>query len=70
LLAEIYLKGEVVTRDSKKGLQLFQLAARQGNATAALTLANHYFVGQDVQSNYVDAYKWMVIAKQLGACPT
>jgi hypothetical protein len=42
--------------------QLFELAAAKGHGEAMYNLANIYQNGQSVPQNYIEAYKWYMLA--------
>lgn len=61
----MYVKGVEVKRDYKKGLNLLQIAAVQGNAEAQYNLGVTYYNGFGVKQDYQTAKKlWEIAAKQ------
>lgn len=54
-------------RDYVKALRLYRLAAEQGHAEAAFSVANFYFIGRAVPQDYVEYEKWLKRAADLGS---
>jgi hypothetical protein len=61
-LANIYLNGEGVERSCDQGLALLQSAATQPNLRARKRLAFLYEIGDCVQRDRVQAYRWLALA--------
>jgi hypothetical protein len=58
------MRGEGVTQDSKESASWFRLAADQGNAGAQYYLGLAYATGMGVQQDYVQALKWVELARE------
>jgi TPR repeat protein len=66
-LGEMYLRGEGVTQDTQRGLELLELAASLGHSTAAFNLgALHRSGGYGVPIDPEKSRRFFLMAKQLG----
>lgn len=66
LVGDLYARGEGVTRDPEKALDLFRRAARQGLAAAQNNLGRAYQVGLGVRKDAVEAAGWYKKAAAAG----
>ncbi len=62
-LAYLYDLGLGVSQDRKIAFQLYQLSAEKGFARAMLNLGISYYQGIVEAPNYVEAYKWLDLAR-------
>ena len=62
-----YEKGDGVTRDLKKALELYKQAAEQGNAEAQYYLGRFYNWGHGVTKDWAEAVKWYKKASDVDA---
>lgn len=58
-LADMYVKGEGVSRSCEQAVVLLKTAAEKENARARNRLASMYATGICVQRNRVEAYRWL-----------
>ena len=66
-MAEMYLRGEGVSPDVEKGLDLLRRAASLGHSTAAFNLGALYRTGGcGVQKDLEKSKKFFLLAKELG----
>lgn len=66
MLGALYSEGWGVARDQAVAFHWFQLAAAQGNPTAAFNLALAYERGEGVAKNPAEAEKWYAKAAEAG----
>lgn len=64
LLGELYVNGELVPRDHKEALRLFEAAAEGGDRDARLRVAEHYRNGDSDIRNLHMAEKWELSAEK------
>jgi uncharacterized protein len=64
-LGMMYVSGKGVLQDNKEAIKWFTKAAQQGDALAQYNLVLMYAKGEGVQ-NYVEAYKWALLAGMNG----
>jgi len=63
VLALMYYEGqEGVQQDYSKAVHWFNKAAEQGDASAQYFLADMYYEGEGVIKDYVESYKWLLLA--------
>ena len=65
-LGLMYVRGDGVTKDPKKGIQWYRLAAKQGRAEAQNNLAFMYAEGEGVTQDFIRAHMWWSIAASQG----
>ena len=58
-IAQMYLKGDVITKDAKQGAQWLQVAADNGDAEAQVQLALLYASGTGVYRDKALAVAWL-----------
>lgn len=63
-LAMDYYEGKIVSKDDKKALKWFKLAASRGLSDAQAVLGDMYLEGQGIQKSYKEAIKWYKLAAQ------
>jgi TPR repeat protein len=64
ILGWMYVRGGTsVAQDKSEGLRWFRRAADQGNSDAQEALGLSYILGDGVSQDYVQAYKWLTLAK-------
>jgi TPR repeat protein len=66
VLGSMYDAGIGVTKDDRKALQWYRLAAEQGNADAQFNLGDMYANGQGVTQDNREAVKWLRLAAEQG----
>lgn len=66
ILAELYAKGIVFTRDRVQAAYWMQKAAAAGDAFAQAELADYFVRGHGVPRNLVEAYAWFLLAAPIG----
>jgi uncharacterized protein len=66
ILAEMYLNGDNVQKNITTSVELYELAANQGNADAQYSLGVIYRDGSGVVQSYQEAMKWFQAAAQSG----
>jgi len=59
----LYSSGKGVPTDAARALQLFQMAANQGNGHAQYQLADRFATGAGSPTDFIRAYQWMTIAR-------
>lgn len=65
-LGLLYLSGQAVPLNKQKGIDLIYKAANQGVVTAQYQLSFCFELGDGVQKDLVQAYKWALIATRSG----
>jgi TPR repeat protein len=63
----MYITGAVVLKDTSQAAGWYHKAAEQGNANAQFILGVMYEAGTGVPEDYVQAAKWLYLAKANGA---
>lgn len=61
-----FLYGKTLAKDVKKGVELLTKSAEQGNVEAQYALVICYYPGNAVIEDFVEAYKWSLIANVNG----
>ena len=64
--AEMYAKGEGVTKSTKDAIEWYQKAAEQGNADAQMALGKIHLGGKGAPKNSVESAKWFGLAAAQG----
>ncbi len=65
-LGGLYLRGDGISRDIKKGLKLTKLAANLGNASAMIRLSDLYDKGQHIPKDHKKALAWILKSTNAG----
>ena len=61
-LGEMYYQGDGVDQSYQRARELWELAAKQGNADAQCNLGTLYANGQGVEQSFETARKWLMKA--------
>lgn len=66
IIATLYERGLGVPANKEKAIEYYRRAAFLGEPNAQYALGNHYIIGDLVERDFVEAYTWLILAKEFG----